>query len=101
VVAYEFEGAADIKIVDKDQKIVAKFEDADRRGRTKEEDARREELKRIAIFVAAGVIRTDPIRARLDDKKKALVDDYIASIEKKRAKAEEGETGEGGEENEK
>ncbi len=93
-VAYTFEGTGDLRILGKDQSVLATVVDSDRWGRGNEEVARRDALKRIALFLSGAVLKTEPIQARLDEKGKRAVETYVAGLQAKRNAFAEREGGE-------
>jgi hypothetical protein len=83
-VAYVFRADAELKICDAQGKPLATVEESDNWGNTEERKALEETQKRIAAWVAAAVLKAEPVHSRLSDKAKAEADKYIANVESKR-----------------
>lgn len=82
--AFAYDGAGDFQLVDKAGKVLEKIKDSDAWSQAEQAKARDECLKRIAVFLAADVVKSDTIRSRLSEKAKAAVDAFRADLDKKR-----------------
>ncbi|HVY62568.1 MAG TPA: hypothetical protein VHF22_12990, partial [Planctomycetota bacterium] len=83
-VAYSFRAEAELQICDPQGKVLATVEESDSWGNTEEKKALSECEKRIAAWIAAAVLKAEPIHSRLSEKGKAEADRYIANVESKR-----------------
>lgn len=95
VVATAYEGHVKLEIADGAGTVLAKVEDWDEWGKTKEDVARSESLQRTALFAAAGVLASEPIRSRADERTKEKIDAFVKGLESKRRKAKDPDEPEG------
>lgn len=83
-VAFIFGSKAKLAIHDAAGKEVATIVDGEEVGQRTRDGARNTALKRMALFLAAGVMKSDPIRSRLTDKGKEAAERFVREVEAKR-----------------
>lgn len=83
-VAFVYGAHGALAVLDKEGKELGKIEDQDEWSKASEKAAREEQIKRIAAFLAAAVLKSEPVHGRLGPKRRAVVDEYIANVARKR-----------------
>ncbi len=96
-VATMYVGQGRLSIKDPAGKELGVVEEKDEWGKTKAKDAREECIRRTQAWLAAALLKSEPIHARFTEKDRAVVDKWIADTEKKKQKKDAGEGGGAGE----
>jgi hypothetical protein len=94
-IAFMFLGAGSLSILDPTGKELCVIDDREEWGQDKEAQAREETLKRISAWLAADVIKAEPVLSRLGPKSREAALKYVEGVEQKRASTAKKEEGGG------
>jgi hypothetical protein len=94
-VAFMYKSEADLELADKGGKALASIAEKDEWGKTKEDVAREDSIRRMRAYAALAVLTCEPIQARLTEKGKARVNEYAAEVADKYPRAQPSDEGGG------